>query len=80
MTLTCQWRTICEVKQLIQMMEHRVHKHQPQTQIRLTLMVRLLFRTPREVYPVQLVLLVQVTTDIHNHPTKDWVRRLPSII
>ena len=78
MTPTYQWKTICKVKQLIQTMEHRVRKHQPQTQI--CLMVRFLFRTPREVYPVQLVLLVQVTTGIHNHPTKDWVRRLPSII
>ena len=43
-------------------------------------MVKLLFRTPQEVYPVQPVLLAQVTTDTHSHPTKDRVRRPPSII
>ena len=42
-------------------------------------MCRFLFRT-REVYPVQLVPLANVTTDIHSHPTRDRVRRLPSIL
>ena len=42
-------------------------------------MVKFLFRT-QEVYPVQLVLQFQVAIDIHSHPTRDQVRRLPSII
>ena len=55
-------------------MGRRVHKHPPQTQIRL--MFRFLFRT-REVYPVQLVLQFQVAIDIHNHPTKDPGKKAP---
>ena len=62
MTLTFQLKIIWKMKQLIQAMEHRVCKQQPQSQIQLTLMVRLLFRTPQEVYPVQMVPQVQVTT------------------
>ena len=49
MILTCQLRIICEMAQLIQAMEHRVLKQKPQAQIQLTLMVRLLFKTPQEV-------------------------------
>ena len=37
------------------------------------------FQNPREVYPIQLVLQFQVAIDIHSHPTRDWVRRLPGI-
>ena len=32
MTPTDQWKTICKVKQLVQTMKHRVHKHLPPTQ------------------------------------------------
>ena len=63
------------MKQLVQTTDHRVHKHLPPT-----LMVKFLFRTPPKVYPVQPALLAKVTTDTHNHPTRDRVRRLPSII
>ena len=57
-----------------------VCKQHPQAQVQLILMVKLLFRTPQEVQPVQMVLQVQVAMDIHNHPTKDRVRRTPSTI
>ena len=73
MTPTDQWKTICEVKQMVQTTEHRVHKHLPQT-----LMVIICFRI-REVYPVHLVPHFQVA-DIHSHPTRDRVKRHPNKI
>ena len=75
MTLTIQWRTICEVKQLVKTTRHRVHKHLPPIQI--LLIIKFSFRTLRDEYPVQLVPLANVTTDIHSLPTRDLVRRLP---
>ena len=78
MTPTVQWRTICEVKQSVQTTKHRVHKHLPP--IQMLLIIKFSFRTSRDVYPVQLVPLASVTTDIHSHPTRDRVRRLPIIL
>ena len=75
MTPTVQWRTICEVKQLVKTTRHRVHKHLPPIQI--LLIIKFSFRTHRDVYPVQLVPLANVTTDIHSLPKRDLVRRLP---
>ena len=71
MTPTDQWKTICEAKQLVQTMKHKVHKHL------LLITCKSLFRTPQDMYPVQLVPLANVTSDIHSHPTRDWVRRHP---
>ena len=42
--------------------------------------IKFLFRTPQDMYPVQLVPLANVTTDIHSLPTRDRVRRLPIIL
>ena len=78
MTPTVQWRTIYEVKQLVQTTKHRVHKHLPP--IQMLLIIKFSFRTPRDVYSVQLVPLANVTTDIHSLPTRDRVRRLPIIL
>ena len=47
MTPTDQWKTICEVKQLVQTMKHRVHKHLP-TNTNMT-NVQIPFQTPRSV-------------------------------
>ena len=78
MTLTVQWRTICEAKQPVQTTKHRVHKHLPP--IQMLLIIKFSFKTPRDVYPVQLVPLANMTTDIHSPPTRDRVRRLPVIL
>ena len=42
--------------------------------------IKFSFRTPRDMYPTQLVPLANVTTDIHSLPTRDRVRRLPIIL
>ena len=68
MNPTDQWKTICDMKQLAQTTKYRVHKHLPPTQI--LLIVKFRFRTPREVYPIQLVLQFQVARDIHEPPNK----------
>ena len=57
MTPTVQWRTIYEVKQLVQATKHKVHKHLPP--IHMLLIIKFSFRTPRDMYPVQLVPLGQ---------------------
>ena len=75
MTPTVQWRTICKVKQPVQTTQHRVHKHLPP--IQMPLIIKFSFRTPRDVYSIQLVPLANVTPDIHSLPTRDQVRRLP---
>ena len=49
MTPTDQWRTICEVKQLVQTVKHRVHNTLPQTKIQLIIKFR--FRTPPKSVP-----------------------------
>ena len=68
MTPTVQWRTTCKAKQLVQTTKHRVHKHLPP--IQMLLIIKFSFRTPRDMYPVQLVPLANVTTDIHSLPTR----------
>ena len=78
MTPTTQWRTTYEVKQLVQTTKHRLHKHLPP--IQMLLIIKVSFRTHRDVYPVQLVPHGNGTIDIHSLPTRDWVRRLPVIL
>ena len=74
MTPIVQWKTICEVKHLVQTMKHRVHKHL------LLITCEFLFRTPQDVYPVQPVPLARATIDTHSLPTRDRVRRLPIML
>ena len=50
---------------MVQTTEHRVHKHLSQT-----LMVKFLFRTPQEVYPVQLVPTVSGSNRYSQPPNK----------
>ena len=73
MTPIVQWKTICEVKHLVQTMKHRVHKHL------LLITCEFLFRTPQDVYPVQPVPLAKATTDIHSHPTRDWGKKASNL-
>ena len=78
MTLTIQWRTTCEAKQLVQTTKHEVHRHL--LQIEIIQSIKFSFRTHRDMYPVPLVPQANVTINIHSLPTRDRVKRLPVIL
>ena len=78
MTPIDQWKTICEVEAAGP--DNETQGTQAPTTNTNTTNGKIPFQNPQEVYPIQLVLQFQVAIDIHNHPTRDQVRRHPSRI